>query len=108
MKATSLRKWMMGIFAFSVVGFIFFSYWQQGKPRPGGLINTIMQPAETSEDATEHYASGAKKAEGLLVNGKKEGVWVFYYENGDTQRVAAYYDDELDEVMFDNSAAIQK
>jgi antitoxin component YwqK of YwqJK toxin-antitoxin module len=31
---------------------------------------------------TEYYTGGAKKSEGLLVEGKSSGTWTYYYENG--------------------------
>lgn len=31
---------------------------------------------------TKYYESGKTKAEGVVVNNKKEGQWIYYHENG--------------------------
>ncbi len=35
-----------------------------------------------TEQITEFYPSGIKKIEGKLIDGKRHGKWIYYYENG--------------------------
>ena len=36
----------------------------------------------TREQYVERYPSGIKKIEGELIDGKRHGKWIYYYENG--------------------------
>ena len=36
----------------------------------------------TREEHVERYPSGIKKVEGKLINGKRHGRWIYYYDNG--------------------------
>ena len=40
------------------------------------------QPQRAVEEVVDYYPNGLKKVEGKLVNGKKHGRWVFYFDNG--------------------------
>ncbi|MDB4598118.1 hypothetical protein OAI40_02765 [Candidatus Pseudothioglobus singularis] len=43
-----------------------------------------------NEIETHRYASGQKLSEGLWMNGKKEGVWTEWYENGQIKSQESY------------------
>ena len=105
MKARSLRRLMIGVTLFSVVGFVIYSYTQQNEPRQGGLINEIMEPEIDYQDVIEYYPTGEVKAEGLRNGEDKEGIWVYYHINGDTLKVEQYFQGNLDRVLFEDTTS---
>ena len=49
-----------------------------------------------AKETTEFYKSGSIKAKGLLVNGAKNGTWVYFYPNGKKNAVESYREGFLD------------
>lgn len=45
---------------------------------------------------TVNYESGAKHYEGTVVNGKEQGMWTFWWENGKVQQTGFFKDGRLD------------
>lgn len=45
---------------------------------------------------TYYYSNGKKRAEGPLVNGKRDGAWKIYYSNGSVEREGKYIQNALD------------
>jgi len=43
---------------------------------------------------TERYESGSKKEEGRWLNGKKNGKWIYYNEDGSIKEVKEHYEFE--------------
>jgi antitoxin component YwqK of YwqJK toxin-antitoxin module len=48
--------------------------------------------SELLEASAEFYANGQKKSEGWLKNGKKEGLWAFWFEEGQKESEGNYKD----------------
>ncbi len=64
---------------------------------PDGRPQTIhlVQQGASKPEVTEihYYPSGQKKIEGHIVNGKREGLWKSFYENGDLWSVGEFTND---------------
>lgn len=41
-----------------------------------------------------YYGNGNKKIEGSYKNNKKEGIWTYYYENGNVEKILEFTNDE--------------
>ena len=46
------------------------------------FINAQTTKKTANSKVTKYYESGKPKAEGVVVNNKKEGQWIYYHENG--------------------------
>lgn len=53
------------------------------------VLSVQLSSCKTGEKKVEYYDNGKKKAEGLMKDGKKEGLWKLWYDNG--QRMAERY-----------------
>ncbi|MBI2967018.1 MAG: hypothetical protein HYY40_04300 [Bacteroidetes bacterium] len=71
------------------------------------IENSINQHIQTQGESLlkDYYTDGKIKTEGILINGKKNGVWKEYASNGKIEKVNYYYKDtlihKLDPLDFD-------
>ena len=47
------------------------------------------------------FENGLKKKEGILINGQKNGLWKYYYENGRPGSVINYVNDTIDGNVYE-------
>lgn len=61
-------------------------------------VGAIMIYRGNSTTKTIYYESGAKHYEGLVVNGKEQGLWTFWWENGQVQQKGYFTEAKADSV----------
>ncbi len=52
----------------------------------------------SSVTRTTYYESGNKQYEGLVVNGKEQGLWTYWYDNGSVKQTGYFKDGKTDSV----------
>lgn len=79
--------------------FIFFTFsislFAQSKPVDAKLLEEkkeiyYLNGTPYTGECFENFPSGSKGLQGAYKDGKKEGTWIWYYENGDKKRETTY------------------
>ncbi|HQQ12452.1 MAG TPA: hypothetical protein PK855_04780 [Bacteroidales bacterium] len=64
------------------------SHYNGGQPK---VVHTNVHKQDTTlVDEVQYYPSGKKQMEGRLVNGQRDGLWKYYYEDGTLWSEGAY------------------
>lgn len=84
---------MIGVFFGSIILLVVASYILKDTPREGGIINS--GPDGPKQWKVERYSNGAIRAEGYIQGFLKDGIWLYYNQNGDTLIVEQYEEGKL-------------
>ena len=70
----------MKYFILIILAALLYACNTESKQKDKNVADEYVPP--TTEQFVERYPSGIKKVEGQLVDGKRHGKWIYYYENG--------------------------